>query len=117
MVFWFPVWYGRESAADMRIVDSTRVWWVQAEAVVSFLNCYAKTGEEKYRTAAEDLWSYIKEYMIDRFLDLNRDQKPESRKPIVESWKCPCLGTLRLDIMSYNKYDKCICGQRYDENG
>ena len=76
-------------------VDKTRVWWVQAEAMVGFYNCFEKTGEEKYRKITEDLWAYIKEYIIDKrqgsewFWDLNEEGKPESKKPIVEPWKCP----------------------------
>lgn len=77
------------------VVDKTRVWWVQAEAMVGFYNCYEKTGEEKYKKITEDLWTYIKEYIIDKregsewFWDLNEDGMPESKKPIVEPWKCP----------------------------
>ncbi len=77
------------------VVDTARVWWVQAEAMVGFYNCYEKTGEEKYLRITEDLWKYIKDYIIDKregsewFWDLNIDGKPESKKPIVEPWKCP----------------------------
>ena len=76
-------------------VDTTRVWWVQAEAMVGFYNCYQKTGEEKYKKISEDLWEYIKKYIIDKregsewFWDLDRAGEPASRKPIVEPWKCP----------------------------
>lgn len=77
------------------VVDTARVWWVQAEAVVGFYNCYQKTGDEKYRKAAEGLWHYIRRYVIDKrkgsewFWDLDRNGEPKSRKPIVEPWKCP----------------------------
>ena len=77
------------------VVDTTRVWWVQAEAMVGFYNCYQKTGDVKYQTITEVLWRYIQEYIIDKregsewFWDLNEHGEPESRKPIVEPWKCP----------------------------
>ncbi len=77
------------------VVDTTRVWWVQAEAMVGFYNCYEKTGEEKYKDITEQLWEYIKKYIIDKragsewFWDLDKDGKPVSKKPIVEPWKCP----------------------------
>lgn len=77
------------------VVDTTRVWWVQAEAMVGFYNCYEKTGEEKYKDITEQLWEYIKKYIIDKragsewFWDLDKDGNPVSKKPIVEPWKCP----------------------------
>ena len=75
--------------------DTTRVWWVQAEAVVGFLNAYKYTSDEKYLAAAEDIYSYIEDKMIDKregsewFWDLDVNGEPVSRKPIVEPWKCP----------------------------
>ncbi len=77
------------------VVDTTRVWWVQAEAMVGFYNCYEKTKEEKYKDITEQLWEYIKKYIIDKragsewFWDLDKDGNPVSKKPIVEPWKCP----------------------------
>lgn len=81
--------------AENGVVDATRVWWVQAEAVVGFLNGYQKSpGEKKYLEAAEDIWKYIAEYFIDKregsewFWSLDQNRKP-LEKPIVEPWKCP----------------------------
>lgn len=76
------------------VVDTTRVWWVQAEAVVGFLNGYQKQGDRKYLEAAEDIWNYIKTCFIDKrsgsewFWSVNEDHVP-NEKPIVEPWKCP----------------------------
>lgn len=81
--------------AENGIVDTTRVWWVQAEAVVGFLNGYQKYPEQKkYLEAAEDIWEYIKSSLIDRrkgsewLPELDQDGRP-AEKPIVEPWKCP----------------------------
>ena len=81
--------------AENGVVDTTRVWWVQAEAVVGFLNGYQKLPQErKFLEAAEDIWSYIRDCMIDKrrgsewFSELDKDRNP-SDKPIVEPWKCP----------------------------
>lgn len=78
------------------VVDETRVWWVQAEAVVGFLNGYQLAPEHtEYLEAAKEEWNYIKEHLIDRregsewFWDVDKDGEPVSRKPIVEPWKCP----------------------------
>lgn len=76
-------------------VDTTRVWWVQAEAIVGFYNCYQLTGDRKYLDIASELWEYIKKYVIDKregsewFWCLNTSNEPEKNEPIVEPWKCP----------------------------
>lgn len=76
-------------------VDTTRVWWVQAEAVVGFLNGYQKTPEHlEYLKAAEDIWEFIKAYLVDKregsewYWSLDENRNP-MEKPIVEPWKCP----------------------------
>lgn len=76
-------------------VDTTRVWWVQAEAMVGFYHCYQKTGDEKYQKITEELWAYVKDHIIDpregsEWLgEVDRAGEPISGKPIVEPWKCP----------------------------
>ena len=76
------------------VVDTTRVWWVQAEAVVGFLNGYQKQGDRKFLDASVDIWNYIKKYFIDKrngsewFWSVKEDHTPDE-KPIVEPWKCP----------------------------
>ncbi len=81
--------------AENGVVDTTRVWWVQAEAVVGFLNGYQKAPEHReYLEAAKDIWDYIKTCVVDKrngsewFWSVDRDRKP-IEKPIVEPWKCP----------------------------
>lgn len=75
--------------------DTTRVWWVQAEAVVGFVNAWQKHPQEtKWIEAAEEIWEYIKAYLIDKrpgsewYWAVDEDGKP-LEKPIVEPWKCP----------------------------
>ena len=45
--------------------DLTRVWWVQAEAVLGFVNEYQKSGRAEYAAAAADVWHYITEHVVD----------------------------------------------------
>ncbi len=92
------------------VVDTTRVWWVQAEAIVGFYNAYQKTNNEKYLDMAKNIWEYIKEYFIDKrdggewFWDLNKDGVPESKKPITEPWKCPYHnGRMCMEIIRRTK--------------
>lgn len=93
------------------IVDTDRVWWVQAEAVVGFLNGYQKDKDRsEYLKVAEDIWQYIKTYLIDTregsewYWLLDREGRPYEDKPIVEPWKCPyhngrmCIEVIRRDI-------------------
>lgn len=86
--------------------DLTRVWWVQAEAVLGFVNEYEKSGEKKYAGAAADIWHYICDHFVDKrpggewFWCLNDKGEPEPKKPIVEPWKCPYHnGRLCLELM------------------
>lgn len=81
--------------AENGVVDTTRVWWVQAEAVVGFLDAYQKAPDmENYLEAAKDIWNYIKENIVDKregsewYWALDKDRNPLA-KPIVEPWKCP----------------------------
>jgi mannobiose 2-epimerase len=100
------VWNELESGK----ADKTRVWWVQAEAVVGFVNEYQKSGDWRFLDAAAGTMEYIKTYLVDKragsewFWDVNEDGVPSSRKPLVEPWKCPyhngrmCVELIRRGI-------------------
>lgn len=89
--------------------DLTRVWWVQAEAVLGFVNEFEKSHRPEYADAAADVWHYIGEHLVDRrpggewFWCLDDNAAPTDRRPIVEPWKCPyhngrmCLELMRRD--------------------
>lgn len=52
---------------DRGVVNAHRVWWVQAETVVGFLNGYERnTGHSEYRDAALAEWEFIKTYVVDK---------------------------------------------------
>ncbi len=76
--------------------DTRKVWWVQAEAILGFLNAYRKdSNKTEYLEAAGRVWDFIKEAMIDHrvgsewFNELNRDGSPIRTKEMVGPWKCP----------------------------
>ena len=87
-----------------------RVWWVQAEAVVGFLNAYEKSKEERYKQAANDIFGYIKTKVVDQregsewYWQLDDNHQPDADKPFVEPWKCPyhngrmCFEIIRRNI-------------------
>ncbi|HIU75894.1 MAG TPA: AGE family epimerase/isomerase [Candidatus Pelethocola excrementipullorum] len=93
------------------VVDDDRVWWVQAEAIVGFLNGYQKSPDRKeYLKAAEHIWQFIKTYVIDKrsgsewYWLVDKEGKPYEDQPIVEPWKCPyhngrmCIEVIRRTI-------------------
>jgi mannobiose 2-epimerase len=51
---------GYDFASD-RIVPE-HVWWVQAEALVGYLNAYQITGQKIFSAAFADTWKFIKAY-------------------------------------------------------
>lgn len=81
------------------VVNEWRIWWVQAETVVGFLNGYQKSGRKEYLEAAEKVWSFIKSHLIDQregyaagrewYWRVEADRTPDREMPIVEPWKCP----------------------------
>ncbi len=83
-----------DKLSENGVVDTTRVWWVQAETVVGFVNAWQKTKDEKYLQAAKDVWDYIKNFVIDKrngsewYWSVDENKNPID-KPIVEPWKCP----------------------------
>ncbi len=80
--------------AECGKLNTKRIWWVQAEAVIGFYNGYEKTKNKKYLEASINIWEYIKEFLVDKrdesewFWSLDDNRKP-SKDPIVEPWKCP----------------------------
>lgn len=78
------------------VVDKRKIWWVQAEAVVGFVNAYQKDkSRTDYLDTARRIWSYIRQYVIDPregsewFNELYPDGTPIREKEIAGLWKCP----------------------------
>ena len=93
------------------VVNTHRIWWVQAEAVIGFINGYQRhTDRKDYLNAAKAEWEFIKDYMIDKregsewFWETDENGKPYPDRPIVEPWKCPyhngrmCMEIIRRKI-------------------
>ena len=81
-------------------VLETRVWWVECEAIIGFLNGWQKSGvedvkKEEYLKAALAVWEYTKEYIIDRregscwYAEVAADGTPDPKKCIADAWTCP----------------------------
>ena len=91
-------------------VDGHRIWWVQAEALLGFVNEYMKHPDRtEFRDAASALWRFITERVEDHrpggewFWRLDANGQPDKEKPVVEPWKCPyhngrmCMELIRRD--------------------
>ena len=76
------------------VVDTKRIWWVQCESIIGFYNAYQKSGNENFKDAAEDIWNYVEEHMLDSCQGSEWFAEVDERgevipHPIVEPWKCP----------------------------
>lgn len=75
-------------------VDTSRIWWVQAEGIVGFYNAYQRTQDERFLQIVRDLWAYTRQYIVDPrpggewFWSVQADGKPDPRE-VAGPWKCP----------------------------
>ena len=92
------------------VVDQSRVWWVQAEAVLGFVNEFLKHPERTdCRDAAAEIWHFIAEKVVDNrpggewFWQVDVNGSPDKSRAMVDPWKCPyhngrmCLELIRRD--------------------
>lgn len=73
-----------------------RIWWVECEAMVGFMNGYQKDEERaEYKEAVEKIWGFIREHIVDRregsewYYEVDSENVPTSTQPILDAWKCP----------------------------
>ncbi len=78
------------------VLSDTTEWWVQAEALVGFLNEYSKDpSREEFLKAAYAEWDFIKDRLIMKesggewYLKVDREGSPDTSSPVVWPWKCP----------------------------
>ena len=86
--------------------DADRHWWVQAEAVVGFVNRYERTGDEAFLRRSRDAWRYIRTHLCDTengewFWSVRADGSVNRDDDKAGFWKCPyhnsrmCLELMR----------------------
>ncbi len=81
--------------------DEDRHWWVQAEAMVGFINAWQITNDEMYLEKMATVWNYIDNKLIDKkfgewFLRTDRNGFPVFSDPKIGFWKCPYHNTRAL---------------------
>ncbi len=88
-------------------ISRKRIWWVQAESVVGFINAYMHSDDKKYLDAAETVWEWIKNYQIDKrfggewWAEIDFDGEPMTDFTMVNEWKCPYHnGRMCLEVMA-----------------
>ena len=74
--------------------DSDRHWWVQAEAVVGYLNAFTLSGKNEYRDLCMNAWKFISDNLVDRsngewFWSVDNELKPNLKDDKTGFWKCP----------------------------
>lgn len=86
--------------------NKTRMWWVQTEAIIGFVNCYQLFGSVNYLQNAMQIWGFIKNYLIDKnpkgewFANVSEEMIVDQDANIVDTWKGPYHNTrMCLEIM------------------
>lgn len=82
-----------ERQSDGR-VSQKRIWWIEAEGLLGFLNAFALTRDARYLDACERLWRFIQTHQIDRCGGEWRaasalDAPSDPSEPQAGPWKCP----------------------------
>ena len=97
-----------EANLDTGHVDADRHWWVQAEAVVGFLNIYQHFGDTKALQHGLRCWQYIKNNLIDwKNGEWYWSRDPEGNINLNDDhagfWKCPYHNSrMCLEIIERN---------------
>jgi mannobiose 2-epimerase len=69
-----------------------RVWWIQGEALVGFLNAFGLSSDERFLDAALNVWRFIKSYQLDANAEWRATSSldaPETPDLMAGPWKCP----------------------------
>ncbi len=73
-------------------LESDRIWWVQAEAIVGMVNAWELSGDPGYLDRAVRVWRFVKEHILDRahgewLWGAHADGKAMKDKPKGGFWK------------------------------
>lgn len=75
-------------------IDADRHWWVQAEAVVGFINLYQHFEDNLSLVRAVQCWNFIKEHLVDTengewYWSVRADGSINRDEDKAGFWKCP----------------------------
>lgn len=93
------------------VVDKRKIWWVQNESVVGFINGFQRDNNKtEYLEAARSVWEFCESFQIDKrsgsewFGTLDPDNNPLIEEDMAGPWKCPyhngrmCFEVIRRNI-------------------
>ena len=93
------------------VVDKRKIWWVQNESVVGFINGFQRDNNKtEYLEAARSVWEFCESFQIDKrsgsewFGTLDVDNNPLIEEDMAGPWKCPyhngrmCFEVIRRNI-------------------
>ncbi len=97
-----------------RHYDTHREWWVEAEAMVGFLNAYQNQQDHTFLDTIQGLWHFTKKHLLDTqrgewVWGVYDDYTPMTTEDRIGFWKCPyhntraCIELLkRVDLLLVN---------------
>jgi cellobiose epimerase len=80
-----------EERAGARL-SQRRVWWIQAEGLIGFLNAHELTKEQRFLDASARLWRFIQLHQIEggaEWREFSTLDRSAARSPKAGPWKCP----------------------------
>jgi cellobiose epimerase len=86
-------------------LDQTKIWWVQAEAIVGFLNAATLTGDREFEQLARRTWEYTMTNLVDprpgsEWFNSLAPDGTVTPQDIAGIWKCSYHnGRLCLEIL------------------
>jgi cellobiose epimerase len=92
------------------LIDTSKQFWPQAEAVVGFLNAYQLSEQEHFLDAAYKAWQFAEDHLVDKqrgewYWMLSRQCVVDDSWPKVSEWKGPYHNS-RCCIESLERLEK-----------
>jgi mannobiose 2-epimerase len=90
------MWYEYEPAEQHLIRE--KHWWVQAEAMIGYINAYQISGDEKYAEFSLNNWNFVKDKILDEkkgewHWGINQHGQTMPDEDKAGLWKCPYHNT------------------------
>lgn len=88
------------------LTDTDKHWWPQAEALVGYVNAWQLTGNDVYLCKTQNIWSFIKRYLVDTengewFWRVDRSGMVNYEEDKAGPWKCPYHnGRAMMEVIS-----------------